>query len=627
MCGIVGIINKSKRVVELDVLSKMANTLSHRGPDDEGYYIEKNIGFYHKRLSIIDLVSGHQPMTSNGNTIVFNGEIYNYVELKNELKNNMVDFSTNSDTEVILKMYEKYGLDSIYLLNGMFAFLIHDKNTNRIIAARDHFGIKPLYYFIDKDVILFASEIKAILQHPAVKTEVNFNALQEYITFQFLLDNATLFKNVFKVIPGHYLIIDLNTMSIKTVKFWEPSFKIDEYHTEAYFKDELRRLIDDTIQIQLRSDVPLGTYLSGGMDSSIVTMVASSKVEKALKTFTGAFREGTEFDETCYSREIATACGAEVFEIYPTAAQFIDTLPKLIYHLDEPVAGPGLFPQYMVSKLASENVTVILGGQGGDEIFGGYARYVVAYLEQAIKGSILETTEEGEHIVSLKTILPNLPYLKRYLPMMKHFWTKETFDPMDCRYFYLIDRNGGSLDFFTEEFQQSYDRKYVFNRFEKLFNHPDTLSYYNKMTHFDMFGSLPALLQVEDRVSMAVSLESRVPLLDRRIVDLVASIPPAMKFKGAEMKYILKRAVGDILPPNILNRKDKMGFPVPLHIWAKGEARDFFHDILFSQKSRSRGIFSIDKIEELIRSERPFGRQLWGVICLELWFRQFIDGN
>jgi asparagine synthase (glutamine-hydrolysing) len=626
MCGFVGIINKSNTVDPL-LLQSMANAISHRGPDEEGQYINNNIGFYHKRLSIIDLTTGHQPMESNDLVIVFNGEIYNYVELREELKWKGHVFKTTSDTEVILKMYEEYGHECINKLNGMFSFLIYDKTREHIIAARDHFGIKPLYFFKNKETILFASEIKALLKHPSVKAEVNQQGLSDYLTFQFTLGNSTLFENIGKVTPGHYMIIDLHSLKHNLVKYWTPNFSVDSFHTEEYFVLELRRLIEDTIRIQLRSDVPLGTYLSGGLDSSLVTMIASKILPHQISTFSGAFHEGPEFDESEYIHEVVNFSKAKGYEIYPTVNEFIALLPKLIYHLDEPVAGPGMFPQYMVSKLAAENVKVVLGGQGGDEIFGGYARYVIAYLEQAIKGTILETMEEGEHIVSLNTILPNLPYIKRYMPMLKTFWSNETFEPMDKRYFYLIDRMQGSLDFYTPNFLESYLRKDVFNRYKQLFNDPNTHSYFNKMTHFDMFGSLPALLQVEDRMSMAVSIESRVPLLDRRIVDLVANMPPAMKFKGAEMKYILKRSIGDFLPPKILNRKDKMGFPVPLHLWARNEAKDFISDTLLSKKSKERGIFDMKIVEKSITSQQPFSRQLWGMLSLELWFNNFIDDN
>jgi asparagine synthase (glutamine-hydrolysing) len=603
----------------------MADTIHYRGPDEEGYFIENNLGLYHKRLSIIDLSTGKQPMTSGPYTIVFNGEIYNYLELREALISKGHQFSSKSDTEVILKMYEEHGIKAIEQLNGMFSFLLYDKNRNQLIVARDHFGIKPLYYFKDKDQILFGSEIKALLKHPAVRSEVNLESLKEYLTFQFILANSTLFNNIYKIPPGHYLIIDLFNYQEQLVKYWQPNFSIDNFHTEEYFILELRRLIEDTIRIQLRSDVPLGTYLSGGLDSSLVTMLSAKNLMNPIETFTGAFREGKEFDETGYANLVTSTVNGKSHIIYPTAEDFVNLLPKLIYHLDEPVAGPGAFPQYMVSKLAAENVKVVLGGQGGDEIFGGYTRYVVAYLEQAIKGAIYENTEEGEHIVSLNSILPNLPSLKNYIPMMKKFWNMEAFEPMDRRYFYLIDRMNGSSDIYTKEFFAEYNKEQTFNRFRQLFNDPNTLSYFNKMTHFDMFGSLPALLQVEDRMSMAASIESRVPLLDKRIVELIASMPPKMKFKGAEMKYILKRAIKDILPEPILNRKDKMGFPVPLQLWAKNQAKDFLFDTLLSEKSKSRGIFNPDKIEQMIMQEQTYGRQLWGVLCLELWFSTFID--
>lgn len=625
MCGIVGIINKEGRPVEFDILSRMAETLNHRGPDDEGHLIDGSVGFYHKRLSIIDLVSGHQPMTFGPVSIVFNGEIYNYIELRESLKQLGHSFQTTSDTEVILHMYAEYGLDFIQQLNGMFAFLLYDSGKSQIIAARDHFGIKPLYYFANEKYLVFASEIKALLQHPAVTSEPDYEGIYDYLSFQYVLDGVTMFKNIRKIPPGHYQVIDLNSMSINTVRFWEPSFKVDHHHTETHFIYELQNLLVDTINIQLRSDVPVGAYLSGGMDSSLVTILAAEKYPGRIKTFTGAFREGPQFDESRYAKEVAEHCGAEMFMVYPTESDFIDLLPRLIYHMDEPAAGPGLFPQFMVSRLASQEVKVVLGGQGGDEIFGGYTRFVVAYLEQALKGAIFETHEEGEHIVSLTSILPNLPYLKQYVPMLQKFWQKNVFEDSDRRYFRLIDRSEGDMGLLSGDFKNGYNLKELFSRFQKVFNHPDTLSYYNKMTHYDMVASLPALLQVEDRVTMANSLESRVPILDHRIVDLITSIPPRMKFKGAEMKYILKKTIKTILPPSIYHRKDKMGFPVPLHIWGQNKAGDFVRDVLLSSACKNRGIFNTKEIEALIDNENAFGRRLWGLLCLELWFQTFID--
>ena len=628
MCGFVGLINKPNIKVDCRLLKIMADTLSHRGPDDEGGFIDNNIGLYHKRLSIIDLNSGHQPMSFGNYTLVFNGEIYNYLELREELKSKGHKFVTKSDTEVIIRMYDEYGIESINLLNGMFAFLLYDKKEQKIVVARDHFGIKPLYYYNDDNLLIFASEIKAILKHNKINAEPDYESVYEYLTFQYVLNDKTLFKNIFKILPGNFGIYDLKSKTFNQKKYWAPSFKIDNYHNEEYFIHELRSLLENTIDIQLRSDVSVGTYLSGGFDSSIVTMIASKRYNGKLKTFTGAFNEESEqFNETKYSREVATVCNAEIFEIFPTENDFIDLLPKLIYYLDEPVAGPGMFPQYMVSKLASENVKVVLGGQGGDEIFGGYARYVVAYLEQAIKGTIYETNEEGEHIVSLTSILPNLSYLKNYIPMIKEFNKSGMFENMAKRYFRLIDRKNGDEELFSDTFNNNYCKNTIYEKFEKIFNNPDTISYYNKMTNFDMTTNLPALLHVEDRMSMAASIESRVPFLDKRIVDLITSMPAGMKFKGAEMKYILKKSISDILPEAVFYRKDKMGFPVPLHLWSKNGALNFIGDILLSKVSSERGIFNISKVEKLITSERTFGRKLWGILCLELWFKTFIDKN
>lgn len=625
MCGIVSIINKTGVSVDSSLLERMANTIHHRGPDADGMLVDGPIGFFHKRLSIIDISTGQQPMTFDSCTIIFNGEIYNYIELRETLKKKGHSFHTSSDTEVLLHMYAEYGDDFVNQLNGMFAFIIYDKNKNRFFVARDHFGIKPLYWYSDSEKIVFGSEIKALLAHPNIEAVPDTENLYEYLTFQFLMGESTMFKNISKISPGHYVSIDLNSYDFKVVKYWEPNFKLDHFHTEEYFIVELKRILEETISQQLRSDVPVGTYLSGGIDSSLVTIMASRILNKPIKSFSGAFKEGPEFDELHYARIAAKVAGAELYEIFPTEDEFIDLMPKLIYHLDEPVAGPGLFPQYIVSKFASRHVKVILGGQGGDEIFGGYTRYMVAYLEQALKGAIFESNEEAEHIVSLESILPNLPTLQKYIPMMKAFWKENPFGSMDRRYFHLINRMGSTSEFFHPEFLRECNNDSIFNKFAKCFNHADTKSYFNKMTHFDMFGSLPGLLQVEDRVSMSVSLESRVPLLDRRIVDLVAGMPAGMKFKGGEMKYLLKKTIRPIMPPEIMDRKDKMGFPVPLHLWSKNKAKTFIMDTLLSKKAIERNMIDTKHIEKLILSEQPFSRGLWGLLSLELWYNQFID--
>jgi asparagine synthase (glutamine-hydrolysing) len=380
------------------------------------------------------------------------------------------------------------------------------------------------------------------------------------------------------------------------------------------------------MRLQVRSDVPVGAYLSGGIDSSLVCALASRHLDGRMPTFHARFAEGPEYDESEFAKAVVKQTGAHYHEIVPSASDFVDYLPGLIASLDEPLAGPGLFPQYMVSKLARQHVKVVLGGQGGDEVFGGYARYLVGYLEQALKGAIFETQEEGQHLVTLESIVPHLALLKQYKPLLANFWSKGLFDDMDKRYFHLIDRSQGMSDLLHSDALITFDREALFGEFQKVFNHPDTNSYINKMTHFDQKTLLPALLQIEDRVSMSVSLESRVPLLDYRIVDLVTSMPPPLKFKGGRSKHILKRVMGDLVPASVLERKDKMGFPVPLAEWMRGGiVRDFVGDVLLSQRSLQRGIFKPKSLQDMLDHQGVGGRQLWGALSLELWHQAYID--
>ena len=627
MCGIAGIFRFDGQAASQDLAVRMAARIRYRGPDASGQFSEGPVAFAHQRLSIIDLTSGQQPMSTERSVIVFNGEIYNYVELRDELRSCGRTFRTTSDTEVILQAYEQWGSSCVERLNGMFAFALYDRHARTVLLARDHFGVKPLYLHASPERVLFASEIKALFVAPDVRAEADRDGVREYLTFQYVQGDRTMFRGVTKLHPGEYQVWDLGTGGRRTVRYWEPRFRVDTDHSETYFTERTRWLLEDAVRLQMRSDVPVGAYLSGGMDSSLVTILASRVASGPLQTFTGRFDEGPEFDELPYARQAAEACGARMHVITPTEEQFVDLLPRLTYHMDEPVAGPGLFPQFMVSREAARHVKVVLGGQGGDEIFGGYARYLVAYFEQAIKGAIYESNEEAEHIVSFASILPNLPSLRQYAPMMQQFWRTGLFAEMDQRYFRLVDRSGGALSLLSPAFRDEYQPEALFERFREVFNHPDTVSYYNKMTHYDLVTNLPALLHVEDRVTMASSLESRVPLLDHRITDLVASMPPGMKFKGGELKHILKRAIRGLLPEAILERKDKMGFPVPLHLWARGGSRDFFSDVLLSRTCRERGLFDPGQVEKLLSSESAFGRQLWGLLNLELWYRTFIDGD
>ncbi len=631
MCGICGISSANISVNDRNIVKNMMDTLYHRGPDGDGISYGHDFVFGHRRLAIIDIDHGQQPIASeNGRyTLTYNGEIYNYIELRDDLKKRGVNFRTNSDTEVLLQLLIHDGVKALDKLIGMYAFAFHDGETGQVILARDEFGIKPLYYTItDNGSLVFASEIKAILKHPSVKAVRSNDGLMHYLTFQLCLGDGTLFSGIKKLKPGFYILFNAkNTKDIKQQKYWDCEFKIDEVHTESYFLSKLDTLLEDSINLQLRSDVPLGTYLSGGVDSSLITAIAAGQSDNKISSYHGRFAEGNDYDESEYAKMVADSASAEYKEVVPTAKDFVSYLPKLIYHMDEPAAGPGLFPQYCVSKLASDNhVKVILGGQGGDEIFGGYARYVVGYLEQALKGAILETQEEGQHLVTLSSIIPNLPLLRQYVPMMKQFWKSGLFEPMDSRYFKLIDRSPNLAHMLESGVMSEVDKEKIFEDFKLEFNSPDTQSYINKMTYFDLKTLLPALLQVEDRMSMAVSLESRVPILDRRIVDLTTTIPPAMKFAGGKTKYLLKKISENKLPQEVVNRKDKMGFPVPLKEWMeKGIVRDFVSDTLLSKASKERGIFKPSALEMLIDKETKFGRELWGALCLELWHQIYID--
>ena len=629
MCGLAAILSHNQDLSSRSaVMKEMLLRLAHRGPDGEGvHHVPNQALFGHRRLAIIDLEHGAQPMSAGDGryTLVFNGEIYNYIELGEQLKKQGVVLNTTSDTEVLLQLLIHKGTEALLDLNGMFAFVFHDRQENYWIAARDHFGIKPLYFADLSNELIFASEIKAILAHPDVKPERDDRSLQQYLSFQFCLDDRTLFKGIRKVRPGYYLLGQGSKIR-KEVSYWDTDYHVDYDHTESWFQDELRALLADSMRLQMRADVPVGAYLSGGIDSSLVSALASQHLDHAMPMFHGRFAEGPQYDESAYAKDLVKHSNGAYFETVPTASDFVSQLPDLIYALDEPLAGPGLFPQFATSQLAAQHIKVVLGGQGGDEIFGGYARYLVGYLEQALKGAILETQEEGKHLVTLESIIPNLALLKEYTPLMRNFWSQGLFQDMDARYFHLIDRSQGIEHLLHEDAKLTLNRKALFEDFQAIFNDPDTQSYINKMTHFDQKTLLPALLQIEDRVSMAVSIESRVPLLDRRIVDLVTSMPPPLKFQGGRTKHILKKTISDWLPPRILNRKDKMGFPVPLAEWMQGGVvREFVGDTLLGKKSLERGIYSKQALRDMIDQQGVGGRQLWGALSLELWHEAFID--
>ncbi len=625
MCGIAGIYNfKSQKIRDLTLSLELMNELqAHRGPDGEKIWThsQEHVGFAHRRLSIIDLETGVQPMMDkSGNVLCFNGEIYNYLELKEELRG--YPFKTRSDTEVILAAYQKWGVDCVNHFRGMFAFALWDEENGQLFCARDRFGIKPFYYTVAEGHFYFASEIKTILPFLAEIT-TNINALKEYLFFQFTIDSHTLFEDVYELGPAHRMII--KNGNIHKECYWKLNHHLDFDHTAKYFEGKLRDLIEDSVRLHVRSDVPIGAYVSGGIDSGIISSVAARMTQgKELYAFTGKFSGSDLYDESFYARKLAQMRGINLYEADITSSDFIESIGKIIYHLDYPVAGPGSFAQYQVSKLATQYRKVVLGGQGGDELFGGYARYLIAYFEQCIKGAIDNTLHNGNFIVTYESIIPNLVALQNYKPLLQDFFSQGLFsEDIDKRYFRLINR---ASDLKDEVRWEELGESSPFESFRRIFNENDKKqSCFDKMTQFDCKTLLPALLHVEDRMSMAHGLESRVPFLDHPLVEFVATMPSNIKFKDGMLKRALINSMKHELPEEIIQRKNKMGFPVPFNEWLKKELRDFVWDTFSSKRARERDYFNNGEILKSISNETPFGRKTWGLLCLELWYQEFHD--
>jgi asparagine synthase (glutamine-hydrolysing) len=625
MCGIAGCVSLNSHSVpdlkrRLDV---MGHLIAHRGPDGHGSWNDARhcCGLAHRRLAIIDLSpSGHQPMAAPNNTVItYNGEIYNYLELMDELRDGW-SFRSRSDTETILAAYAKWGTDCLTHLRGMFAFALWD--GDRLFVARDRFGIKPLYYAVVKDVFYFASEIKALLPMlPEIATDPD--ALAEYLTFQYTIGDRSLFKNVHVLLPGHALTVTHG--EIKVFRYWDVHYNLDWTHTPKWFGERMTELLTDSVRVHLRSDVPVGAYISGGIDSSLIGIMAAKEESSGRIGFHGKFTEFPGYDESAYAHVACAKGGIDLKEIEITASDFRDNIAKVIYHLDHPVAGPGSFPQFMVSKLAAEHVKVVLGGQGGDEIFGGYARYLVAYLEQSLKAAIDGTARNGNFVVTPESIIPSLTVLQEYKPLIRQLFSKGLFGPLDERYLRLVDR---SADMADEVNWKDLDRAGVVERFGAIFNSKRNVrkeAYFDSMTHFDFKCLLPALLQVEDRMAMAHGLESRVPLLDHSIVEFAATIPADIKFESGQLKHFIKSTFAAELPQELTARRDKMGFPVPLKEWFAGELKTMVGDVFSTQKSRHREYFNSDAILANFDKTERFSRKGWGLLSLELWHQQFHD--
>ena len=621
MCGISGVIHDDpRRPVDIDVLNEMTDIMKYRGPDDRGTWTGPGIGLGHRRLSIIDADRGKQPMTTRNSDswITYNGEIYNYIELRSELENHGINCETQSDTEVLLQICQKYGVNGLEKLNGMFAFALWDDKDRSLFAARDRLGIKPFYYVDLGYGLAFASEIKSLLTHPDVDPILDEHALQDYLDLQYCLGDKTLFKGIKRLPPGCYLTWKDGKLNIYS--YWD--LKFGEENT-AESPDRLNELVKDAVKLRLRSDVPVGSHLSGGLDSSAISCIAADLLDSPLKVFTGGFDTANRYDESKYAKIVAGHIGAEYHQIFPKAVDLENTFDDMIFHLDEPVAGAAVFPQYFLSKLASRHVKVVLGGQGGDELFCGYTRYLIGYLETCLQKAIYGNAPlVGDF--TLTDIEPNLSYLGGFEPTMQKLFGNDMFaDPSD-RYYRLLQRSedmDGILKM-HDVFDPKYSTKEVFRT---EFNRPDSNALIDRMMYIDLKNHLQSLLHLEDRTSMAASLESRLPLLDYRIVEYATSQSAESRFSGGKPKSLLRQAVSDYVPPEILNRKDKMGFPVPIFEWFSGELKPFVEDILLGDETRKRGFYDMKHVETSIHSEKPFGRTVWGLLSLELWFRRFFN--
>ncbi len=617
MCGITGVLFFNNDYVDKDLLKQMNNTISYRGPDGEGYFIDKNIGLGHRRLAIIDLSeNGKQPMSNEDESIwiVFNGEIYNFQELRKQLEEKKHIFKSNTDTEIIIHLYEEYGEKCLGFLRGMFAFAIWDSNKKQLFLARDRFGKKPLVYYIDNERIIFASEIKAIIEDSSVKRIIDNNALSHYLSFGYIPAPLSIFNNIKKLLPAHYMIIE-NTGNIIIKKYWDVKFNETNF-SEEYYSKKILELIDESTRIRMISDVPLGAFLSGGIDSSTVVAMMSKNSNIPIKTFSIGSEEES-YNELKYARIIAEEFNTEhkEFVVKPNA---IDILPKLVWYYNEPYSDSSALPSYYLAKLTKRYVTVALNGDGGDENFGGYDRYAI---EKAM--NIYNIIGLNKVIKPIIHSIPEPLTYKNRIRQMKRFVNVSNLNK-DERYVNLLttfDENEKDKIFIENRFGESN------NLMIQEMNNCNSKDQLNKILYIDMKRYLPDDLLVKmDVATMANSLETRSPLLDNILTEFMFTVPTRLKLNGFNKKYILKRTLTGIIPKKIIHRK-KQGFGIPLGSWFRNELKNYSHDLLTSNEFKKRYLFNNNEIINILDNHKRTdnGNKIWNMICLELWFREFID--
>jgi len=608
-------------------MQKVLDLIHHRGPDNQT--IVKNVwGMMGGNLlrTVPENISNIAVNEKAGIFLAFDGSLLNGSDIIAITGSRHASSKKKSHAEILLELYEKFGTGVFERIIGHVAMAIIDTRIHKVFLVRDYFGVRPLYYQYNDGMLYFASEIKAITALNSASPAANKDALIDYLTFQYGLDEKTLFADVKKVKPGCYAEWDYRSNQEPTIRtYWNIDFTADFNHTEKYFIDKTRELIEDSIHLSLAGIDSPGIFLSGGLDSSTVATFAHFvNPSLSLRTFCGRYVESKDYDESEYARIVAESIKSNHNNIIPTAEQFSELIHKIVYLMDEPQAGPGVFGQYMVSKEAARFVTVALSGEGGDEVFLGYAKYLIAYLEECLRGAIFETANQKEFVVTLQSIVENLPLLKSYTGILQKFWKKGLFNSKENRYFDLCNRLREIDGIVSPDiFSGAYN---VEETFLSVFTSDNIRSHINMMSRFDILTGLQAVLHVDERTSIGHNIENRVPLLDHRLVQLVASAPPKMKFSGGRQKYLLRKAIKDVIPQKIFDRKDKMGFPIPINEWFAGPLKEFVHDILSTKNARERGIFTKQGLAELLKPQQQYGRALWGALNLELWFQTFIDG-
>ncbi|MEW4454902.1 asparagine synthase (glutamine-hydrolyzing) [Bremerella sp. JC817] len=637
MCGIAGAFWVSpENEVSEEVLRRMTDSLSHRGPDDSGVYhrsprdlqpygLVPGIGLGHRRLSIIDLSGGHQPLANEDQSVwtVFNGEIFNYKSLRARLEGAGHTFQTHSDTEAIVHLYEDEGPELFSHFNGMFAIAIWDARHRRIVLGRDRLGQKPLYYTIQGDRLLFGSELKAILQVPGVSREIDPGAIDAYLTYQYVPHPQCIFRGIHKLPPGHYLTFDGKQLTVKN--YWKPDFSNEINISLEAAKQELIRLFTDSVRLRLQADVPLGAFLSGGIDSSLVVATMKKLTDQKVKTFSIGFPQ-KEYDETSYARQVAMHLGTEhhEFQVTPDA---LEMLPKLIHHYDEPFADSSAIPTWYVAQRTREHVTVALSGDGGDELFAGYDRYRAVRLAALV--DMLGPVGRFGSKVGMKFLPAGGPQKSR-LRRARRFAEAIAMTP-GRRYLDWISifNETRRSELYADEFVEKLpdvDPYAFLNSAWKRVGKRDVMT---AASLADLTTYLPCDLNTKvDIASMAHALECRQPFLDYRLAEFAIRLPSKWKWRMGRGKFLLKHAFGDQLPPNIWKRR-KMGFGVPLNTWFRNQLRGLLHDTLLSETAMSRGYFRRDTVEMLLKehdqNQFDHSARLWALLVLELWHREWVD--